>query len=225
MEKGYEQIALGEEKLKKMLNLDLGEIKIGASDMTLQFYLLPFLERFHEQYPKIKINVTNAPTPETIENLLQERIDFGIISTPFEKRDDIDTIEVNEIEDTFVAARRFIGLKNRTLDLHDLEKLPMIFLEKNTSTRSYMDSFLQKNGVTLNPEFELATSDMIVQFALRNLGIGCVMKDFAKEYIEKGTLFELRLNKMIPKRHFCIAVSKKALMPAAARNLLDMIEK
>jgi len=53
--KGYEQIELGEQKLKQMLNLDLGEIHIGASDMTLQFYLLPFLERFHEKYPEIKV--------------------------------------------------------------------------------------------------------------------------------------------------------------------------
>ena len=58
-----------------------------------------------------------------------------------------------------------------------LEQLPVICLEKNTSTRQYMDTFLAQNQVFLAPEFELATSDMIVQFALRNLGIGCVMKD------------------------------------------------
>ena len=35
--KGYEQIALGEQKLRQMLNLELGEIHFGASDMTLLF--------------------------------------------------------------------------------------------------------------------------------------------------------------------------------------------
>ena len=49
---GYEQIELGEQMLHKMLNLDMGEIRIGASDMTLQFFLLPFLEKFHELYLK-----------------------------------------------------------------------------------------------------------------------------------------------------------------------------
>ena len=37
VEKGYEQFVLGEQKLEQMLNLELGEIHIGASDMTLQF--------------------------------------------------------------------------------------------------------------------------------------------------------------------------------------------
>ena len=31
--------------------METGEIRIGASDMTLQFYLLPHLQRFHERYP------------------------------------------------------------------------------------------------------------------------------------------------------------------------------
>ena len=48
---GYEQIEMGEKKLKQMMDLELGEIRIGASDMTLRFYLLPYLERFHELCP------------------------------------------------------------------------------------------------------------------------------------------------------------------------------
>ena len=47
----------------------MGEVRIGASDMTLQFFLLPYLEQFHKEYPRIKVTVTNAPTPETIRCL------------------------------------------------------------------------------------------------------------------------------------------------------------
>lgn len=225
IQKGYEEMELGEQMLSKMLNLDVGEIRIGASDMTLQFYLLPFLERFHEKYPKIKVIVTNAPTPETLRYLQQGKIDFGVVSTPFEAKDDIQAIEVKEIEDVFVAGRKFIPYKHHTLDLQELEKLPLISLEENTSTRTYMDAFLAKNGVVLHPEFELATSDMIVQFTLRNLGIGNVMRDFAKPYLEDGRLFELRFNKIIPKRHFCVVLDAKNPMSAAARKLMQIIQE
>lgn len=221
--KGYEQIETGEQKLKQMLNLELGEIHIGASDMTLKFYLLPFLERFHEKYPGIKVIVTNAPTPETIGNLRGGQIDFGVVSTPFETLSEMQAMAVRTIEDTFVCGRRFISYKNRTLDLSELENLPIIYLEKKTSTRSYMDRYLSENGVAIQPEFELATSDMIVQFALRNLGVGCVVKDFALPYLQSGKLFELRFNKIIPKREFCIVTDNKNMMSAAAKNLLEMI--
>ena len=193
--------------------------------MTLQFYLLKYLEIFHEKYPDIKVIVTNGPTPETLENLIEGKIDFGIVSSPFKGMQDISVNKVRDIEDVFVAGRRFISYKNRTLDLSELEKLPLVCLEKNTSTRSYMDEFLGMNGVNINPEFELSTSDMIVQFALKNLGVGSVVKDFAKEYVDNGTLFELRFNKIIPKRSFCVVRNTKIPLSVAAEKLLAIMEK
>lgn len=225
VKKGYEEIRLGEKKLKEMMNLESGELRIGASDMTLQFYLLPYLEKYHEKYPHIKVTVTNAPTPETLELLKAGKIDFGIVSTPFHENSDFSVLKVKEIEDCFVAGRKFIQYKNRMLDLQELEKLPIISLEKNTSTRTYMDEFLKKNGVEMHPEFELATSDMIVQFALRNLGIGSVMKEFANDELESGRLFELRFNKIIPKRQICVVTETKLPASRAAKELLSMLKK
>lgn len=223
VERGYEQIEMGAEKVRQMRNLELGEVRIGASDMTLQFYLLPFLEKYHELYPDIKVFVTNGPTPETLKALGEGRIDFGVVSTPFEVSDGVKAIPVREVEDVFVAGRRFLPYKNRMLDFKELEKLPMIFLENNTSSRSYMDDFLRENGVVLQPEFELATSDMIVQFALRSLGVGCVVREFAREALESGLLFELRFNKLIPGRSFCVVQGVRAAVPAAAAKLLELM--
>lgn len=64
---------MGDHKVLEMTNMETGEIRIGASDMTLQFYLLPHLQRFHERYPGIRIKVTNGPTPETMHYLSVER--------------------------------------------------------------------------------------------------------------------------------------------------------
>lgn len=223
VQRGYEYLQLGENKVKEMLNLERGEIRIGASDMTLQFYLLPFLEKFHEEYPKIKVTVTNGPTPETIQYLQEGKIDFGVVSSPISSNQDMKVIKVKEIEDIFVAGSKFYDLKDKILRFGYLEEVTTISLEKNTSTRKYMDGFLEENGVILNPEFELATSDIIVQFALRNLGVACVMKEFAQKYLDTGELIELKFEKNIPKRNFCIITDDKNLISTAAKKLLGML--
>lgn len=222
--RGYETILLGESKFKKMIDLENGEIRIGASDMTLQFYLLSFLEAFHMKYPGIKVTVTNAPTPETLEYLYEGRIDFGVVSAPFFARSEIISREVKEVEDVFVAGSRFADLKGKLLEYSDLEKLPIICLERNTSTRMYIDEILKNNGVELKPEFELATSDMIVQFTLRNLGIGSVVRNFAEKSIASEELFELKFRKQIPKRNFCIITGDRNPISTAAKELLDMLK-
>ncbi|MCR5656533.1 MAG: LysR family transcriptional regulator [Butyrivibrio sp.] len=244
--RGYEQMEQGEQRLSQVLRLDAGEVRIGASDMTLRFFLLPYLEKFHELYPGIKVSVTNGPTPETIKSLEDDLIDFGIVSTADEISDhngknssihksdsgsgeqskaacNLKFHEVREIEDIFVAGRRFTSYKNHMLDLKDLENMPLIFLEGDTSTGKYINKFLAKNDVTIHPEFHLATSDMIVQFTLRNLGVGCVVRDFAKEYIDSGVLFELRFQQRIPHRHMCMVTDESRPKSIAARKLIELI--
>lgn len=220
---GYETILAGEEQLTKMMNLEYGEVRIGASDMTLQFYLLPYLERFHQLYPEIKVTVTNAPTPQTIDHLYQGRIDFGVVTKPLEVDSKFDVFRVRQVQDVFVAGVKFQELQGKKLDYKKLLELPLICLEGDTSTRKYVDSYLEKNHVAITPEFELATSDMIVQFALRNLGIGCVVKDFADKQLESGELFQLEFKKQIPKRDMCLIVDNRSTMSVAASKLKELL--
>ena len=69
------------------MNLKAGELHIGASDMTLEFHLLPYLEKFHELHPDVKVKITNAPTPETLKNIMDGSVDLCLVSTPFEVGD------------------------------------------------------------------------------------------------------------------------------------------
>lgn len=220
---GYEAIENGEEKFRKLLDIDIGDIKIGASDMTLQFYLLPFLEKFHDRYPGIKVNVANAPTPEALRQLQEGKTDFAIVSMPFETKENMRIIPVRKIETIFVAGRDFSYLAEKENKLTALSGIPLICLEKNTSTRKAIDVFLDSQGVNIEPEFELATSDMIVQFAVRNLGVGCVVKDFAEKFIESGELKQVNFDKNIPDRDICIVTDSKNPMSAAGKKLLEII--
>jgi DNA-binding transcriptional LysR family regulator len=221
---GYEAILSGERQLAKMMNLESGEVRIGASDMTLQFYLLPHLEKFHQLYPEIKVTVTNAPTPQTIDHLQQGRIDFGVVTKPLNVDSHFDVFCVRSVQDVFVAGDKFRYLDGRILEYRELEQLPLICLEGNTSTRSYVDDFLVQRKVQVRPEFELATSDMIIQFAIRNLGIGCVVKDFAGDQLSDGALFELKFKESIPERDMCLIFDNRSTMSVAAAKLKELLE-
>lgn len=219
VKRGYEEIETGERKVLEMINMETGEIRIGASDMTLQFYLLPYLEAFHEKFSQIKVTVTNAPSPETLKHLQNGKIDFGIVSTPVQNRYDFKMTPVRKIQDVFVAGRKFEYLRGGKLSYKELENLPVMCLEGNTSTRSYVEDYLAQRGTFIRPEFELATSDMLIQFAVRNLGVASVISDFAEKYIRSGELFALKFDRPIPEREFCIVSNERAPMSAAAEKL------
>lgn len=222
---GYEMILAGERQMAKMINLETGEVRIGASDMTLQFYLLPYLEQFHQIYPEIKVTVTNAPTPQTIDHLQQGRIDFGVVTKPLNLDSRFEVYRVRSVQDVFVAGDKFQYLKGRKLEYKELENLPYICLEGNTSTRTYVEGYLEQMNVAVKPEFELATSDMIIQFAVRNLGIGCVVEDFAREQLANGLLFKLEFDEELPQRDMCLIIDKRSNMSVAAAKLREILIK
>ncbi len=223
VQRGYEEILSGERRVLQMLNMETGEIRIGASDMTLQYFLLPYLQTFHEQYPGIRLTVTNGPTPETMRYLDEGKIDFGLVTAPLSARKGVNSRTVRSVQDVFVAGERFRSLQGRSLKWTDLRELPIVCLEKYSSTRVYVDEFLQNRGVSIHPEIELATSNMIVQFARKNLGIACVVRDFAEEYLNSGELFELQFETGIPERAMELVVSERLPLSSAAERFLELL--
>jgi DNA-binding transcriptional LysR family regulator len=217
-------ILLAESKFSEAINLDAGEIRIGASDMTLKYFLLPHLEEFHKRYPKVRIKVTNGPSPETVACLKNGFIDFGVASLPLSDDSAVDIIEAMEIQDCFIANYKFGHLASKKIPLAELSDYPVIMLEKNTSTRRYIDHFLSSYGVTIIPEIELATSDLLVQFARRGLGISCVVRNFADNDLENGSLFELDLTEKIPPRQIGIIKLKSTPLSAAAVRFIELID-
>ncbi|MEI3340661.1 MAG: LysR family transcriptional regulator [Eubacterium sp.] len=221
--RGYEYIRLGERKLLEQMNLEAGEIRIGASDMTLQFYLLRYLEQFHEKYPKVKVRVTDAPTPETLKHLQDGKIDFGVVTAPVAEENGFTLRKVRDIQDVFVAGEKYSRYLNRTVKLSELEDMPVICLERETSSRTYVESFLEQYQVSLHPEFELATSDMLIQFAVRGLGVANVV-DFCRKSAGIRRIISPRLEQEIPKRAMYVVTNERIPLPSSAGHLIQMLE-
>ncbi|MDD4796829.1 MAG: LysR family transcriptional regulator, partial [Eubacteriales bacterium] len=203
--RAMEQIELGEKHLQAQLWLESGEIRIGASDMTLEYYLLKNLEEFHLRYPKVKISITNGPTPEALRILEADRIDFGVVSQPLSDGHGLKVTPVRPIEDIFICGKQWAQKLSLPLSAAQLETLPLILLEGGTSTRAYVDAHFRALGIALVPEFKLATSSLIVQFVQRNLGIGCVVRDFARDALSRGAVQEVPLQQPLPGRQICVA--------------------
>ena len=222
--RGYAHFAEADTKVRELLRLATGELRIGASDMALRFFLLPHLERFNREHPQVRIHVTNCPSPETLRMLRDGTIDFGLVGEPVPPVcEGMRFVPVMPMQDAFFAGDRFAALRHRMVSWEELAGLPLIALETGTSSRAHVDAFLAARGVDLQPEFELASGDLIVQFAERGLGIGCVMDAYATEAEAAGRLFRLRMAPAIPPRRLCLALPEGLPLSPASRTLLDLL--
>lgn len=210
----------GEAALADIAGLRRGTLRIGASDMTLRFFLLDPLADFRRAYPEVKLRVTNNPTPKTVEALRAGELDFGVISGPaagLPGERDLVFVPVREIRDIFVAAPTHPLSGKRRLTPGDLAAYPLVMLEKETGTRRYLATLHGYRDLTA--DIELATSDLIVAFAERGLAAASVVADFAMDAIRAGKLCELDLTDPPPPRQLLIVYRRGLPLGAATRTL------
>jgi LysR family transcriptional regulator, cyn operon transcriptional activator len=223
IEQAYGFLTKAEQQIAEMHQLLRGEIRIGAGDTLCKHYLLPRLEAFHTAYPDIKIQVTNRTSRETVQLLKEGAIDLGIVNLPIEDSH-VSIRETLEIQDCFVAGDKYKALANTSLTLQELSKSPLILLENGSSTRRYIDHYAHNLGITIQPEIELGSIDLLVQFARIGLGISCVVKNFIAEELSQSILYEIKLEPPIPPRRVGIITLKNLPLSAAAAHFLQLLE-
>ena len=68
----------------------------------------------------------------------------------------------------------------------------------------------------LEPEIELGSHDLLLEFAKIGLGISCVVKEFSREYVEREEVFQIPLETPIQRRSMGMCFLKNVPMSAAA---------
>ena len=179
---------MGEEKLKRSIELGVGHLKIGVSSTLCKYLLLPYLKEFIRQNPHISISISCQSTNDTLKLLEDNKIDIGLIGKP-ENLKNIHFDFLEEIEDIFVAAKDYLrNLKARGIQKdHILQSSTLMLLDKNNMTRQYIDDYLQENQIIIKDSIDISDMDLLIDFARIGVGVACVIKNFVREDLENGT--------------------------------------
>ena len=198
----FEELAKGEQELKRIREFNMGHIRIGVSNTLCRFIMVKYLKGFIEQYPHIKITIESQPTTQTLSMLEQQRIDIGLVVEQKPSRN-MNFIPVMDIEDIFVATPSYLeNLRLREGAGTDVfQSGNLMLLDKNNITRHYIDDYMACNEIIANNLLEVTTMDLLIEFARIGLGIGCVIKEFVKEDLDSGRLVQLKLDTPIHKRN------------------------
>lgn len=163
----FEQLSEGERRIKQLKNNDMGSVRIGISNILCKYYFIPHLKRFHERYPKLKIEIVNRTSPETLELLESGRIDCAIISEAGSPSG-YAYHHLMDIQDTFVAKN---PPDKEVMDIRELEDYPILLMEKKNATRASFDEHFLNHQVNVNVEIEISSLEFLIEFAKIGLGV------------------------------------------------------
>ena len=214
----------GEEKLSQSRDLQMGHLTIGASDTVTSQFLLPYLDRFHRQYPAIHIQIISGRSHKVLGLLQSGKVDIAFASTPQEGAS-LETFPCLATHSIFVAGAEYPCDFDHVYTLEEIARFPLILLERKASSRLYLEKYFLQNGLHLNPEIELGGRSLLVDLAAIGFGVAGVTEEFVRRELESGRLRKLRTSFDIPPRSVDLCVLRDVPLTSAAQRFSDFIRE
>lgn len=219
---GINLIEKGEKRLNDSKNLYEGELRIGVGDTIARYYLIDYLERFNKFYPQVKLRIINRTTMELANLLKSGEIDIAVLNLPIGDNS-FEIIPTSKIQDVLVAGQKYSYLKDRVLDLEELERVPLVMLDNRSKSREYVEGFLNTQGLKVSPEIEIGSHDLLLELARIGLGLAFVVKEYSSQYMENGDVFQVETSFEIPARNVGICHLKDVSMTPAAEKFVKIL--
>ena len=216
-------IQRGESQLLEALSSG-GQIRIAASDTICRYFLVPYLKRFHEDFPTIHIKVTNQTSLKCVELLEAGQVDFIIVNHPNSNLSNMHSLKrVAKFRDVFVASESFSTLKGRAISFEELLQHPILMLDKHSTTSEFLHNLFQEHQLDLVPEIELSSNDLLVDLAKIGLGIAFIPDYFLPD--DCNELFTVELEESLPEREIAIVYNHHMPITKATQCFLDYFEE
>ncbi len=220
VENAIQSILQGETLLARLHHLDSGSLNIAAGDTITSHYLLPYLEKFHSEYPGIRIEMANSYSHQLLQMVKDGKAELAFVNMPINDSE-LYTEPCFEIHDIFVCSPKHVIKAKYSWE--EISQEPLILLEENSSSRNYVNLQFESKGITLKPQFEIAAHDLLIRFASINLGVACVIKEFSNESLDNKAILPMKLEPPLPARNIGFAYLKNSPLSIAAHTFLNFI--
>ena len=217
-------IQRGENQIVEANTLGGGQLRIGASDTICRYFLVPYLNKFHDAYPNVHIKVTNQTSPGCVDLLENGQVDFIVTNYPNSRISNTNRIHtIKKFQDVFAANRTFFDLEDREFSFEELLDYPILMLDRQSTTSEFLHHLFLQHELDLVPEIELSSNDLLLDLA--NIGLGIA---FIPDYLlteNRPDMYPLKLKESLPAREIVIVTSDPIPLSPAAREFIKFFQE
>lgn len=208
VEVAYRHLAGAQEEICGQDAQRSGTVDIGATETALHLFLLDALHDFKGEYPAVRIKIHNHTTPEILGQLAAGKLDFAVVTTPFEPPKNFCCVNISDFKEVLVAGTQYASLADRALEMEEIKNFPWVGLGRGTATYELYKDFFIRHNVDLELDMEVATSDLMLPLIENNFGIGFVAEGLALPLLKEGKLVQIPIKCNPPRRSIQVVSDK-----------------
>ena len=143
-------------------SMDTGTVRLGGGATAVSFLLPAAIAEFQRSHPGILFQVKEAGSRDVERDVLEERIELGIVTLPVES-DAVEILPLRRDRIVLVASKDHPLAKKSRIHVKSLQDQDLVGFESPSAIRSLIDGALQEAEVRVHVVMELRSIPAILR--------------------------------------------------------------
>ena len=208
------QLEQAEAALAGALRLESGAVRLATTEIAMRCLMIDAMGAFHTAHPGVRFHIRNTSASDALRALRAGDADLAVVPGPVRVERPLSRRPLAAFQDVLIAGRAFSRLAGRSADPGDQALRPLICAAPGTSTRLALENFYRSQGLSLRPDMEPMSTDLILPMVRADLGVGYIPEPLAAEALARGDVFVIPLSPAPPRREILLVEN-----PALPQNL------
>jgi LysR family transcriptional regulator, regulator for metE and metH len=216
-----EEVEIAKKRIRTLTDTDSGEICLSTECYTSYHWLSGFLSDFKNIYPKVEVNIVPDATYDSINYLLENKIDIAIVEDNLNPKLNYTSLFRDEFLAVVPPAHKWAQLKHVAFEDFFDENYIMYNIPSEISTIFRM-IFSQRHPKKV---YKISLTEAILQMVKAGLGVTVLPHWVVKPYIEGGELIVRPITRKGIKRTWYAATLKNKVIPPYMTAFIKNLSK
>lgn len=182
-----------ERDLQTFVNIQHGELLIGASATLGTYWLPPLLSRFRQQHGHIFISLEVTNTQQVLEQLESGKIQLGFIEGECHDQRVAKQLLARDELLPVVAPQHPLAQKSEPISVHELQQYPLYLREQGSGARLSIETAYANAGLSAHAQMAIGSTEAIKHLLNDALGTAWLSQRVVENELKNGRLVRLNI--------------------------------
>lgn len=199
-----------------------GVLTVGIVESLCSSIFKEIFEEYMQQWTDVKLKVRISNAEGILQMLKLNQVDFVIILDKEVKSQELKMALRREENVTFFCSRRNRLSSSDTWMLQDILNERFIMWERKTAYQKHFDRILDEKNIHVFSAMETGSTDMLVNFVGKNLGISLAPEILLTSCTEKDSLHLFSVPEYQDKLYTQLIYKKDKWLSPAMKEFVDL---
>jgi LysR family transcriptional regulator, low CO2-responsive transcriptional regulator len=200
-----------------------GEIVVGANEGTCLHILPEVFSEFKRKYPDVSVGIKRADYAKTLESVIDNSVDFGIVSLPVNDTR-LTVVPIHRDELIIIAPPHHPLAQLKSASIGEVASFPLL-MPKSGHTRDALESLFHERRLKPQISMELDSSELLKRFVAADVGVGFIARSSVAEDTRAHTLSIIPIADAQIRRDMALIFRKDKALSRAALAFIDTTVK